>query len=221
MDQKQFEQEASALAIEVKKFEIVDQETYNLASEIGQRIKKAKKKIDEMCDPLIKKTDAAHKEAIAQKKAFYKPYEEAQKIIDEKQITWRKQEEARIEEEHRKAEELARKRAEDDALHNAMALQEAGMAEAAQEAIEHPVVIPEIAITGPAKGKGESFRDIWSAEVVDLMTLVKAVASGSQPLAYLCANESALNKAAGIFKGTVTIPGVVIKNRTILSRKIA
>ena len=223
MDTKQQEIENQALALktEAEGFEITSQESYNLANEFGRRIKQSMKTIDDYCDPVIEAAHKAHKAACDQKKALYAPFEAAKKIIDGKQIAWYRAEQARAAEERRKAEEEARKKAEEEALARAQELQDMGMNEAAEEAISQPVVIEKVTVAEPVRAGGESFRETWKAEVVDLMALVKAVAAGTQPLAYLEANMPVLNKAASMFKGSVQIPGVKIVSDTIIARRTA
>ena len=223
MDTKQQEIESQALALktEAEGFEITNQESYNLANEFGRRIKQSMKTIDDYCDPVIEAAHKAHKAACDQKKALYAPFEAAKNIIDGKQIAWYRAEQARAEEERRKAEEEARKKAEDEALAKAQELQDMGMDEAAEEAISQPVVIEKVAVAAPMRAGGESFRETWKAEVVDLMALVKAVAEGKQPLAYLEANTTTLNRAAAMFKGTSQIQGVKIVSDTIIARRTA
>lgn len=217
--QKEIETQAIALKTEAESFAVVDQETYNQANEFGRRIKQSMKMIDLYCDPVIEAAHKAHKAACDQKKSLYAPFEAAKKIVDAKQIAWYRAEQARAAEERRKAEEEARRKAEEEQLAAAEMLQKEGMTQAAEAVLEMPTVVPKVAVVEPVKAGGESYREIWSAEVVDLMTLVKAVAAGLQPLAYLEANMSTLNKAAGMFKGTVQIPGVRIKSETILARR--
>ena len=74
-------------------------------------------------------------------------------------------------------------------------------------------VVPKIA--------GISFRETWSAEVTDLRALVKAVAEGKAPLAYLQANSIAINQAARSLKTELnTIPGLkAIVTKTAIGRR--
>lgn len=219
--QQEIETQAVALKAEADSFQIVTQADYNLANEFGRKIRQSMKTIDDYCDPVIEAAHKAHKAACDQKKALYAPFEAAKKIIDAKQIAWYRAEQAKAAEERRKAEEEARKKAEDEALANAQALQDAGMNEAAEEAISQPVVIEKVTVAEPVRAGGESFREVWKAEVVDLMSLVRAVAAGQQPLAYLEANMPVLNKAAAMFKGSSTIQGVKIVSDTIIARRTA
>jgi hypothetical protein len=95
------------------------------------------------------------------------------------------------------------------------------MTEAAEAVLDAPVAAERVKMPEVPKADGTSYRETWSAEVVSLAALVKAVAEGKAPIAYLEANTQALNAAARTFKGTVEIPGVRIKKDTILARRLS
>jgi membrane peptidoglycan carboxypeptidase len=58
------------------------------------------------------------------------------------------------------------------------------------------------------KTAGISTRSNWTAEVVDLMELVKAVAAGTHPLSLLQADTAKLTQMAKALKSELNIPGV-------------
>jgi len=221
MNEKEIQNQALALKAEADSFQITNQESYNLANEFGRRIKQGMRTIDAYCDPVIDAAHKAHKAACDQKRALYAPFEAAKIIVDQKQIMWWRAEQERVAEERRKAEDKAHKKAEDERLQQAQELQDAGMTEAAEDALKQPIVTEKVTIAEPEKAGGESYRETWKAEVMDLMALVKAVAQGLQPLAYLEANTATLNRAAAMFKGTLQIQGVKITSGTILARRMA
>ena len=76
------------------------------------------------------------------------------------------------------------------------------------------VVAPVVQVNVPTV-KGLSSRKNYKAKVTDLMTLVKAVAEGKAPLAYLLANESVLDKMAKALKEQMNIPGVELVEESI------
>lgn len=82
-------------------------------------------------------------------------------------------------------------------------------AEAIRDAVRP---VPTVIMDTP-KVSGVTTRDIWSAEVVDFMALVAAVAKGEVPAGYLMANSATLNAAARAMKGAGRIPGVAITKR--------
>lgn len=64
-----------------------------------------------------------------------------------------------------------------------------------------------IATAEPLKVSGLSSRKVFSAEVTDLMTLVKAVAAGTVPIKALSADMTFLNKMAAALKDEYDYPG--------------
>lgn len=72
---------------------------------------------------------------------------------------------------------------------------------------------PVVVAAAPAV-KGVSKRKTYSANVVDLMALVKAVAAGQQPIECLQANQTFLNQQAKAFKENLNIPGVELDGKT-------
>ncbi|HEU4401903.1 MAG TPA: hypothetical protein VFT43_07335, partial [Candidatus Polarisedimenticolia bacterium] len=69
------------------------------------------------------------------------------------------------------------------------------------------------------KEAGVTFRDAWKARVDDAMALVKAVAEGKAPLAYLTVNQAALDAQARVLKGELRVPGVVAYNEPVEVRR--
>lgn len=69
------------------------------------------------------------------------------------------------------------------------------------------VVAPIVQIETP-KVAGLTSRDNWRAECTDLMSLVKAVAEGKAPVAYVTANDQVLGKMAKALKEQFVVPGV-------------
>lgn len=80
------------------------------------------------------------------------------------------------------------------------------------------VVAPTVQVDVP-KVAGLSTRKAYKAKVIDLMALVKAIAEGKAPVAYVLANEQVLNKMAAALKEQMSIPGVELEEDTIKSSK--
>jgi hypothetical protein len=211
--------EIQKIQMAVDSLQIIDQESYNFANEIANKCVSKVKEIEAEHEPLIKSAHQMHKDAIAFRDKRMFAFKELRKQIDKKVTEWYRAEQARAAEKRRKAEEEARRQAEEEQLAAAEMLQNEGMTQAAEAVLEMPTVVPKVAVVEPVKAGGESYREVWSAEVLDVMALVKAVAAGLQPLAYLEPNTTNLNKAASMFKGTVQIPGVRIKSETIIARR--
>ena len=83
----------------------------------------------------------------------------------------------------------------------------------AQEPIVAPVVIVEKAV--PKVAGGPSYRTIWDAQVVDMMALVKAVASGTVSINALQVNQTFIRQQAMSLKETFRIPGCKAYSRRV------
>ncbi len=124
------------------------------------------------------------------------------KTFEDEQERIRRAEQARLEEEARKA-------AEEAALAQAVALEMNGHKAAAEAVIAAPVVAPAVYVqkTTPT-GFGNATRRTWGAEVTDLMALVKAVAAGIVPIQAIEANTVFLGQQARALKSALQYPGV-------------
>ncbi|MBU0579483.1 hypothetical protein KJ628_05975, partial [Patescibacteria group bacterium] len=69
-------------------------------------------------------------------------------------------------------------------------------------------IVPVIA--QPQAPKGASYREQWSAEVVDISLV---------PREYMIPNQSALDKIAMATKGTIAILGVRFLSKTVMSSR--
>lgn len=99
-------------------------------------------------------------------------------------------------------------------------LEEKGKPEQA-EAVRDAVPAVPVVIMDTPKVAGVTTRAVYHAEVVDMMALVKAVAEGRAPLAYLNANMTVLNNMARAMKEAGQIPGVKIRRGTSVAARSA
>ena len=183
------------------------QEQYNSADKFVQEIKNLQKEIKATFGPIISKAFQAHKEAKAQETRHLEPLLKAEAFIKDKMMVYLRQQEAIRQEQERKLQaEAERKRQE------ALAKAEAARAEGKEAKAEKyedkaaQVVAPQLASTVD-KGSAVVTKR-WSAEVTDLMALVKAVAAGQVPLACIEANMPTLNAQARALKDSMNYPGV-------------
>jgi len=221
IDRKPNEAEASALALKAKvdTLDVVDQASYDEANAINAEAYRLRKAFHEWFDPIDDASKNQRQATIAQGKKIDEPFDYVIKVTGTKSAKWIREEEDRKAEEKRKAEEIARKAAEDAQLKVAEELQAVGLTNAAEAIIEAPVGIPKIDVAGPAKAEGTYYVDRYSAEVVDLMTIVKAVAEGKAPLSAVCANEAWLNQWARLTKGAESLPGARVEKTTTQGRR--
>lgn len=123
----------------------------------------------------------------------------------------------------RKAQEEAQAAAaagDKEAAQRAMAEMQAAQQQAEVAAITAQVITVTPSVEAPAKVSGISGRVTYSAEVTDLMALVKAVAIGAAPIECLQADTKFLGAQARAFKKAGAIyPGVnAVAERSIAAR---
>lgn len=133
---------------------------------------------------------------------------------------------------HKQAEEQRRQREAEaaaaaaagdaEAAARAQAEAEALQAQAAAAALTAQVVTVVPEVEAQAKVAGISGRVSYSAEVIDLLELVKAVAAGKAPIECVLADAKFLNAQARAFKKEGQLfPGVNIKaERSIAARAV-
>lgn len=208
-ERQEIEQKALSIPEHARDLKIINTETYQRGGELLVAIKGLRKEIDNCFSPIIEKAFAAHKEAVAQRRKVEAPLVEAEAILKPAMAAWDTEQERIRREEQRRLEDAARKRAEDEQLAMAAQAERAGDKESAQAIIDAPVeVAPVIVPTAAPKLSGVSYRENWSAQVVDIMALIKAVAAGQQPASLLTVNLPALNQMARALKDSLNIPGV-------------
>jgi hypothetical protein len=220
LDKAMIETERTSLALVVESLVVVDQASYDLATEKSAICAARIKTIEGYYNPRIKQADELHKGLISDKKQLSTPWATMKAILDGRTTTWYNAAKEKAEEDKRKAEAIARQIAEDAALKTAQALQDAGLQSAAEEVLTAPVVAAKVEVAGPIKAKGTYYQTLYSAECVDLMALVKSVAEGKTPICYLKADDVALNGWARSTKGAEAIPGVEVKVERKQSRKL-
>ena len=214
-DQKQ----AITLLDHAKSIVIVTNEDRIAAEAFIQELSAAEKKRFAYLDP---ERTSAYENYLHHKKRLddaINPLIEARKATKQKCISWDAEQERIRLDEQRKLEAEARKRAEEEALAIAAQAEAEGDTETAEAIISAPLdVAPIIAQkTAPAPSRLTAGRSVWSAEVINLTMLVKAVAEGKQPIALLMANQTALNNAAKLIKvhGSIAIHGCRVVEKKV------
>lgn len=188
---------------------VKDAATYQMAGETWKSLTALEKKIKAYWEEDVSSALKLHRSLVAKRDAMLGPVGERKnalrldmKTFEDEQERIRRIEQARLEEEARKA-------AEEAALAQAVALEQNGHKAAAEAVIAVPVVAPAVYVpkTTPT-GFGNATRRVWGAEVTDLMALVKAVAAGTVPIQAIEANSVFLNQQARALKSALQYPGV-------------
>lgn len=184
------------------------------ADEMKAVIVDLRKEVYGKCNPVVRSTDKAHKDAVALFRGIDDPLAEAELIIKRGLGDYQMEQDRLALIERRRLEEEARKLEEAQRLDEAVAAEEAGDQGAAEEILARPIATPVIVIP-TVKLAGSTFREVWHGEVESLMRLVCAIA-GVEKLArpdLLClitSDDSAVRKTASTQKSLAigTIPGV-------------
>lgn len=208
------ENEANEVLVKARGFRVNNQDDYDKASAFIKGVKGLQKKVEDTFKPIVKKAHAVWKEAKEQEKKHFEPLKEAERIVKAAALVWWEAEEAKRQEDERKAREKAaeaeRKRiAELEA--QAANHEEKGRFDKAEErrqAAQEVYVPPEPVVSGPEKAQGQAIRVTWKAEVTDLKALVRAVAEGRAPSSFIQADLVAINKQARATQDTMKIDGI-------------
>ena len=209
MERNEIEEKALSVPDQAKALTVTTNEQYAEGEALLMLCKVLETEVHETFDGIVEKAHQAHKEAVAQRKKYLDPIEDGRRILKGKMIAYQSEQERKQREEQARLEAEARKRAEDEALALAAQAEAEGDKETAEAIIAEPVqvapvVAPKIA---PQASRLSAGRSVWSAEVVSLMALVKAIADGKQPITLIEPNMTALNGMARSLKGSMVIPG--------------
>lgn len=191
------------------------------AGEDLKRVKALAKEVEEQRKDITGPLDLAKKRVMD---LFRRPtefLERAESTIKRACLAWdgeqdRKRREAEAEA-ARKADEERKRLAAEAAKQAAAGNTETAHAitQAAQMVAPIPVAIerPKIA--------GESTRDVWRAELTDLVALARAVGNGQASPECLLPNMPVLNGQARALKGSLQLPGVKAVCEKVLSSRAA
>jgi hypothetical protein len=195
---------------------ITDAAGYERACELLKGIKGLRLKIAETFDPHVKRALEMHRGLVREKAEAEAPLTEAETLLkralsayDDEQARLQREEEQRVREALRQQEEA--KRLEEAAAleREAVRTSDQALLVEAQALIEEPVVVPAPVIPrATPKVSGITYRETWSARVVNLRQLVAHVAAHPECLNYLSPNVPALNQTARAQKQGFKVPGV-------------
>lgn len=212
----------STLINESKLLLVRDDESFGAAGGFRAALKGAQKKAEDRFEEVKKPLREAKAAFDRMEHEVVDPIKGAVVDLDERTVSYRREQQRLADEKRRADEEAARKEEEARRLKEAEASVEAGMSQEEALAILEepvaPVLAPKQATT--PKFAGVSFRDNWSAEVTDLRALVAhAHAHPALIPSLLLPNMPDLNKMAKAQKSALaqSIPGVRANNKPIMA----
>jgi hypothetical protein len=199
---------------------ITNAEQYQGAALFLKEIKTGQKKIKEYWKPLREGAHSEWKLIVGKENNMLDPLNQGETLTKNKMLAYKKIEEEKRQAEERRlqaeAEEKARKERE-RLLKRASKLKTPEKQEEyrqAAEEVEVPVVtvaseVPEI--------KGQFFRKIWKAKVVDKWAFFNAVKEDNNLFPFIEVNIIRLNQLAQSTKGEVSYPGIKFYEETIMA----
>lgn len=204
---------------------ITDGESYTRASELLLAIKALRKRAGEVHDPNIKRWLDGHRAALRDKADVEAPLTEAERVVKDAMVAYDREQDRLQREAQRKADEEARQREEQDRLERAAAMEREGNAfgdtalvAEAEALISEPAPIVQAAPVAKATPKvaGITYRTTYSAQVTDVVALIRFVAANPSHAALLTPNLTALNAQARSLRTALQIPGVrVIETKDV------
>lgn len=203
----ELKQEALAWPAKAKALIVRDQQSYQQATGDLLGIKDLMNRINEYCDPNIKRWHEGHKAAVADKKATVQPLLDAEAIYKTNISKWVQEQERIRLEAQRKADEEARKREEEARLALAIEAEQNGASkETTEEILNMPIqmVAPTVAPTFN-QAEGVSTRKYWKWRLVDESRI---------PRNFLMVDEKKINAIVRSMGPKAGIPGIEVYRDT-------
>lgn len=197
-----------------KNISIVSIDNYKLGQELMSDIKGRIKTLEEIRMGQTRPLDESKKKIMDFFRVPIQKLEDARAHLNNIMVNWVQEQETKRREEERKLQEAARKRAEEETLQAAIEAEAAGDKQEAESIIQEPVYVPPIRVISEVpKSKESHIRETWSAEGIDLMATVKAIAEGKAPVQSVQYDMTFLNGQARSYKQNLNIPGVRAINK--------
>ena len=221
----EIKQEALTVIERSKIVKIVDQKTYDAASELLlSKIKPFRVRWKNFWygsdDGPVPLAYRAYKSVLGKFNEVDDPLEEAERRVKVAVLGWEREQARLLREAQEKAQRQAEQREEEERLQAATLAEESGataeevqaIAETKAQIIAAPVEPTFQRATGMSKP-----RDNWKCRVTDLKALARAVGAGKVPVEYILPNEAALNARAKADRQTLNIPGCMSVNEPIIA----
>ena len=191
--------------------EITNQATLDETTVFLAGVRALQQEIHAFMDPLVASAYEHHKLLTQRRTALLEGPATAERIVKEKLVAHERRQREEQEAAERRQREEIRKQQEETQLRLAAEAEKAGDPKRAERILSGPppaVLVPPVKLaTPPTKATGVTYREQWTAKVVNLTELVKAVADGRVPLEYIQPNQQALDGLARSLKDALRVPG--------------
>lgn len=198
------------LESEVRSLSVVDQASFQRATELMNTVKAIGREIDSAFDPIIKAQHEAHKKAVATKKRYLEPLTRAEAAVKERLKAYYSAQQAGQKVATGAQTEELRGSAERRLIQRAFEAERNGDVEQARQILDSRVMVPLVSAGGDSFD-GVDFRDTWKYEVVD----ERAV-----PDKYKTVNLKLIGQVVRALKDKAQIPGIrVFCEKTVAARR--
>ena len=218
MEESTEAKEVTALALSVpdqaRQITVNDMDSYRRAGEVIVYIKAVRKRIVDTFRPIKQKIDEAKREVLSQERAADLPLMEAENYLSPQIIAYDREQERIRREEEARLREIARKAEEDRRMQEALDAEAQGETETAEAIINEPAYVPPVVVAKTLpKVAGMSIRENWTFRVVN-QALV--------PREYLKLDEVKIGGVVRSLKGSTRIPGIeAYAEQTVAGRRVA
>lgn len=194
---------------------IADKESQATALQVIAECKRREKLVDRTLEESISSAHHTHKSLTTLRKKLKDPYEKLRKPLERENGEYVREERRRAEAVALERAEKLRRQEETEALEMAASLERAGENDQAEAVLEAATTAPAPIVQAEpdlAEVDGVSTRELWSAEVTDLVKLAKYVAEHPEWASLIEPNMKSLNMLARQQKDALTLPGVRAKS---------
>lgn len=167
-----------------------------------------------------KAADEAHDFICAAEKAAVGPYEEVKKLLGMGVYEWREAERKKAAELARQQEEAARKAEEERQLADAIAAEQAGDKQTAEEILAEPIAAPVFTPAAVPKVSGISIPMNYKGACDDILALARHVIAHPEDKNLLLPNDSAINARAKSQKDAFKLPGCRLVKEPVIRTRV-
>jgi hypothetical protein len=206
----------------VRRFQGIDASvpgSYDATVEFRTQLKDFEANVDELFDPILERTRAAHQAALAQKNKVLAPVKVALRQVDAAIGAYIDAEQERLQLEAAREQEAAAAAANAVREAQVAAAREAGFDEESLEALAEEAAPTALARVAKLDTGGVSTRDVWSAEVTDIHALIDWVSKNHDFAGLLRVDQVSLNAQARALKAGMKFPGVRAVRRTSVATR--
>lgn len=220
INEQEIESSIMPVVNQVRELQITDNETYLISADLLKEVAIRRQQVADAFNDLIAEANRHHKNLIAKRNKYDAPLLSAESQLKRIRVAYIQEQERKRREEEQALQAKLRKQEEDRRIAEAAALEDAGMQADGLSVLDEPQ--HQIAVVMPPpvpKVDGISHREQWSAEVTNMLELIKGIVDGTVPVIAVMPNQTFLNQQARSLKSLLQYPGVKAVSNTVESVK--